>query len=84
MTDNQLGDAPIEQAYSQQMRTVALALDRVFNGNKRGDERDTGFVLLVFPFGSENGRCNYISNGADRGDVMKLLKEQIQHFEGEA
>ena len=77
MSDYSLGDAPIEDAYIQQMQAVAHALDEAFNGDKHGDERSTGFVLLVFPFGSKEGRCNYISNGADRDDVVTLLREQI-------
>jgi hypothetical protein len=38
---------------------------------------------LVFPFGAEDGRCNYISNGADRRDIVTMLKEQIKRFEGQ-
>jgi hypothetical protein len=43
-------------------------------------------VLMVFPFsGFEKGdtRCNYISNGADRNDVVTLMKEMITRFEGQ-
>jgi hypothetical protein len=79
----QLGDAPIEPAYIEKMQVLAHFLDEEFNGDKRGDERSTGFVMLVFPFGSKDGRCNYISNGADRGDIVKLFKEQIKRFEGD-
>jgi hypothetical protein len=81
--EHQLGDAPISDDYAATMRRVATVLDQVFNATARGDDRETGFILLVFPFGS-TGRCNYISNGADRGDVVKLLKEQLAHFEGQA
>jgi hypothetical protein len=38
-------------------------------------------VLLVFNYGEKEGRCNYISNGADRKDMVKLLREQAQRFE---
>jgi hypothetical protein len=55
----------------------------MFNGDKRGPDRDVGFVLLVFPFGEKEGRCNYISNGADRKDIVTLFKEQIKRFEGQ-
>ena len=79
--DNQLGDGPIESGYERMMNDVAHALDVAFNGNQQGGERKTGFVLLVFPFGESDGRCNYISNGADRRDVLKLLKEQAARFE---
>jgi hypothetical protein len=79
--EHQLGDAPIEDEYVEKMKAVAHGLDEIFNGDRTGDDRGTGFVLLVFPFGSKDGRCNYISNGADRGDVVKLLREQLKRFE---
>lgn len=77
-----LGDAPIEPKHHEVMNQVARTLDKVFNGEAKGDERKTGFILLVFPFGNNDGRCNYISNGADRRDVVVLMKEQIKRFEG--
>ena len=79
-----LGDAPIEPEYLKMMNAVAEVLDHAFNGEARGEDRKTGFVLLVFPFGEGEGRCNYISNGADRKDVVTLMKEQIKRFEGQA
>jgi hypothetical protein len=81
-----LGDAPIEQRYIQQMQTVARVLDEFLNDGKHGKDRDTGFVLMVYPFDNlEKGdsRCNYISNGADRRDVVTLMKEMIARFEGQ-
>lgn len=81
MTDHSLGDAPIEPAYIEKMQVLAAFLDEEFNGDKHGDARSTGFVMLVFPFGDDSGRCNYISNGADRKDIVKLFKEQIKRFE---
>lgn len=81
--DQQLGDAPIEDRYAIQMGAVASVIDEVFNGDLRGSARTTGFVLLVFPFGSKDGRCNYISNGADRRDMVKMLREQADRFESE-
>lgn len=57
-----------------------------FNGEKKGKARKTGFILLVYPFGNpEKGdaRCNFISNGADRKDVVALFKEMITRFEGQ-
>jgi hypothetical protein len=79
-----LGDAPIEEAYRDTMHTVAGALDEAFNGVAKGNERKVGFVLLVFPFGADDGHCNYISNGAAREDIVIMLKEQIKRFEGQA
>jgi hypothetical protein len=66
------------------MTAVAQALDKAFNGQVGGPGRETGFVLMVFPFGSRDGRCNYISNGADRRDIIVLMKEMIARFEGQA
>jgi len=77
----QLGDGPIEDAYLDKMNAVARALDDVFNGEDRGQARNVGFVLLVFPYGSNEGRANYISNGADRDDIVRLFREQIARFD---
>jgi hypothetical protein len=77
---NELGDQPIEPAYIEKMQVLAHFLDEEFNGHTHGGDRATGFVLLVFPFGSRDGRCNYISNGADREDVATLLEEQAKRF----
>jgi hypothetical protein len=78
-----LGDAPIDPAYREKMNKLASALDEIFNGDARGDDRKVGFVLLVFEFGEKQGRANYISNGADRSDIVTLFKEQIKRFEGQ-
>lgn len=80
---NTLGDAPIQEEYRHQMNDVATTLDEAFNGNAKGSRRQTGFVLLVFPLGSNDGRCNFISNGADRADIVCLFKEMIARFEGQ-
>lgn len=73
-------DAPIAAQYRAQMQAIAEALDEILNG--KGQKRKTGFVLLVFPFHDHGGRCNYISNGADRKDIVSLLREQAARFEG--
>lgn len=78
-----LGDAPIEPQYIDMMKGIAGLLDKAFNGEAKGDDRSTGFVLMVFPYGDHSGRCNYISNGADRKDVVALMKEMIARFEGQ-
>jgi hypothetical protein len=78
-----LGDAPIEPKYTKQMEGIAQALDEVFNRNAKGADRKVGFVLLVYPFGEKEGRCNFISNGADRKDIVVLFKEMIKRFEGQ-
>lgn len=80
---NSLGDAPIQPEYREKMNAIAMALDELFNGDARHGDRQTGFVLLVFPFGSNDGCYNYISNGANRKDIVVMLKEQIKRFEGQ-
>jgi hypothetical protein len=77
-----LGDAPVQPEYVERMNALAHALDTVFNGELKGEDRPTGFVLLVFPFG-DCGRCNFISNGAGRKDIVALMREMIQKFEGQ-
>lgn len=76
-----IGDGPVQKEYEDQMRAVALAIDRFFNGDARSGERKAGFVLMVFPIGTDDGRCNYISN-CDRADIVTLMREQIRRFEG--
>ena len=76
-----LGDALIEDNYRALMNRLAGLIDKAFNGEANGKDRETGFILLVFPFGEKEGRCNYISNGADRRDVVVMFKEQIARFE---
>jgi len=78
-----LGDGPIESKHFKMMNAVAEALDITFNGRAGGPDREIGFVLMVFPYGENIGRCNYISNGADRKDVVALMKEMIARFEGQ-
>jgi hypothetical protein len=81
-----LGDAPIEPQYLEKMNVIAGALDKMFNGEAKGADRPTGFVLMVFPFAEFDAgdtRCNYISNGANRADVVTLMREMIARFEGQ-
>ena len=81
-----LGDAPIQPEYIDLMNRLAGGLDEIFNGETKGKDRKTGFVLMVFPFNefaAGDHRCNYISNGADRKDVVVLMKEMIARFEGQ-
>jgi hypothetical protein len=80
--DHTLGDAPIDQQYRDKMRRLAQALDSILNDGATGDDRKTGFCLMVFPFADFDGRANYISN-ANRDDIIILLKEQLARFQGQ-
>jgi hypothetical protein len=84
-----LGDGPIAPEVRAKMNALAKALDETFNGERKGEARKWGFVLIAFPFaevelarGGVSGRANYISN-AKREDVVTMLKEQIKRFEGQ-
>lgn len=77
--------ADIDAKYRDDMNRIARTLDGVFNGDAKGADKATGFVLLVFPYGVvDNARTNYISNGADRKDIAVLLREMAARFEGQA
>lgn len=78
-----LGDGPIEAAFRETMIGAMTALDEAFNGAAKGPDKKVGMILLVFPYGEAEGRCNYISNGANRRDVLVMLKEQVRRFEGQ-
>lgn len=81
-----LGSGPIDTQFRELMNNLAGNLDGIFNGDKHGADRETGFVLLVFPFTRDGvkyeGRANYISN-ANRADIIVLLKEQLAYFQGQ-
>lgn len=81
--EKRLGDAPIDPLMYEVMMTAAGILDQLFNGDARGDARGVGFVLLTFPYGSTDGRCNYMSNGANREDIVTLMKEMTARFQGQ-
>ena len=83
MPHHSLGDGPIEPRFRQQMIDVMAVLDETFNPGVRGPARQVGIVLLLFPYGSTEGRANYISNGADRKAIATMLREQAARFEGQ-
>jgi hypothetical protein len=84
MPEHSLGDDPVPDDYKDRMTAIIKTLDQFMNGKDRGKDRKVGVVLLIFPFGySTDGRCNFMSNGADRNDVVALFKEMIARFEGQ-
>jgi hypothetical protein len=78
-----LGDRPVEEKYVEQMTAIMRTLDQFMNGDARGDDRKVGLVLLTFEYGDTSGRCNFMSNGADRRHLVTLMKEMIARFEGQ-
>lgn len=39
-----------------------------------------GFVLMVFPLNTKDGKCNFISN-VQREMILQLMKKQISDYE---
>jgi hypothetical protein len=74
-------DEEISAAYKRQMQDLAKALDEVFNGPRRGKDRNVCFTLLVTDF-NKSGRVNYISNG-ERDDIVTMMREVIARFQGQ-
>ena len=76
-------EGPVDQEYVDKMEAISAVIDEVFNGDKKGLDRDVGFALLVFPIGegSDQGRMNYMSN-SHRKDMLCALKELVARFEG--
>ena len=76
-------DSQIEAKHYAQMNALAQAIDEIFNGKLKHPRKGVGFVLLVFPFGAaDQGKANYISNGASRQDIATLFREMAARFEG--
>jgi hypothetical protein len=83
-------DTQIVEAQRALMNEIALSLDEMFNNGAKGNDRKIGFVLLAFPFSppgtiqpTDEPRCNYISNGANRKDMACLMREMAARFEGQ-
>lgn len=81
--EHRLGDQPVEAAYHDQMVAIMQTLDEFVNPGQRAPNKTTGIVLMMFPYGEVTGRCNYMSNGADRRDIVTLMREMIARFEGQ-
>jgi hypothetical protein len=82
--EERLGDGPVQEEYHAKMSAVAAAIDHFFNDGAKGDDRKIGYCLMVFPIGDDmTGRCNYMSNGISREDIVVLMKEMIARFQGQ-
>lgn len=77
------GDGPIDPKFREQMVAIISALDDFVNGGKKGPDRENAIVVMMFKFGTAPGRCNFMSNGVDRKDLVILMKEMVARFEGQ-
>lgn len=71
-------EQPIEERFREQMNSLGKLLDQAFNPTW---PKRIGFALLVFPFGDDPGRMNYLSN-SERKDMIAAMKEFIARAEG--
>jgi hypothetical protein len=58
---------------------VARALDQIFNKGTEDDPK-VGFIVLMFPYDDRSGKCNYVSNGASKHDIIRMFKYQINRL----
>lgn len=69
----------VDPATTKLMQALAAGIDKILNGD---GPKNTGFTLLIFPFGEPEGkRTNYVSN-ADRADMVAALAEVTARFQG--
>jgi len=66
------------------INSIAFAMDQILNG--KGVENDAsmrknGFVLLIYPFGFNDGRANIITNGASHTEMVEFLRTQLSILE---
>lgn len=80
---SRLGDGPVDLEYHAKMQAIMQTVDEFMNDCASGSDRQVGIVILTFPLGATDGRCNFMSNGADRRDLVVMFKEMISRFEGQ-
>ena len=70
-------EEPIQEDPVNIMNNVASLISKALNNSSPGK---FGFALLVFEFGTTEGRMNYIST-AKREDMITAMKEFISRNE---
>lgn len=67
------------EAERQRMHALARTLDDLFNPGLHGEQRTTGFALLVFPLDTDDftQQVNYVCN-AQREDMVKAMRAWIE------
>lgn len=75
-------DELVEPRYYDQLVTTARVLERIFNGDQTGQDRETGVIVLVFPANNEENdlRISCISN-CHQVAILEMLKKQVARFE---
>lgn len=86
MDNHLIGDGPVQLEFESKMAAIIQTVDEFLNEGKIGPNREIGVVLLTFRLTDNPGpedRCNFMSNGVDRADIVALFKEMIARFEGQ-
>ena len=73
MTNERLGDAPIESEYIEKMNAVAAALDELFNGDKRGKKSAAEKIVYgaIDRIGDKSGRAG--------GEAIAVLQQALDN-----
>lgn len=75
-------EAQIEMEFEADvLQGIAKGIDGTLNMGKTGEDRTTGFCLLVFGMGRA-GVSNYVTN-AKREDVIKALGDTVERLKAE-
>jgi hypothetical protein len=79
------------QEERDRLQALVMAIDQMLNpGHVPGNmgDRQIGFCLFLYSLGNidtpyaHRGRLNYASNGADRNDILSMMKELVANWEG--
>lgn len=69
------------RAEAEKTRAIIEAVDETLNPVK---PRTVGFMFLMFNYNDPDGRSNYASNGVDRAEACKILRETADRIEKNA
>jgi len=69
---------PSDHGLQLQMLTMGTCIDRYFNDIKSAKQQ-YGFCLVVFPFGENGTRCDFVSNIAHE-DLVRVLEGQVAYL----
>lgn len=74
-----------EAALTARLEFACTVLDRLFNGDNEGEDREWGFTVLVFPFGdTDHAKAAYMSNGIRPEQAVTVWRAMIDTIEGRA
>jgi hypothetical protein len=63
------------------MNKVTDELDGFFNPGVAREDRQTGLVLIVYPFSAGQGQVHIGTNGADEEEVVMIMRKMVEHYD---